>query len=292
MINEATRENLRRKSAFVDQVQMYGDKPLFSWLDLSLTELCNRSAGHRNACKFCPRIDATFYPNQALHMSLELVQDMRKELRFLRYTGTVVLCGYGEPLLHPHILTVVRFLGGQGWRLEIVTNGDRLTRELAVELYIAGVDCLVVSMYDGPHQSLRFHEMLTAAGGVEGETFILRDRWHTAEDAFGLKLTNRAGTVSEGKQDPLLPGRACFYLAYQLTIDWNGDALLCVQDWHKKVKFGNASNSSLFGIWQSPALQKRRVRLLAGDRSASPCSTCNTDGQLHGHKHAEAWACK
>lgn len=293
MITEATRANLRRKSSFIDEVQRDEDgRPLFSWLDLSLTELCNRSAGHRRACVFCPRIDAGFYPNQNLHMSLKLVTHIKHQLHAMDYRGTVVLCGFGEPMLHPAVLSVCAVLGGGLWRLEIVTNGDRLTLERAQDLYRAGVDCIVVSMYDGPHQALKFRDMLTAAGGAEGEGFILRDRWHTAEDGFGLKLTNRAGTVTVGTQDAVQRDRACHYLAYQLTVDWNGDVLLCVQDWHKKVKFGNLQSDDILDVWHSPALHKRRMQLLESRQDLSPCSSCNTDGKLHGFRHVEAWGCK
>lgn len=285
-MNEATRENLRRKSAFVDRVQLHQGKPLFSFIDLSLTELCNRSAGHRNACRFCPRIDPAFYPNQALHMDLGLVERLRDSLIELDYRGGVVLCGFGEPMLHPKFERVVEMLSGQNWRLELVTNGDRLTRDLVLGLR-AQIDCFVVSMYDGPHQALRFREMFD--GLAPGEDYILRDRWHTEEDAFGLKLTNRAGTVSAGRQDPVLPDRPCHYLAYQLAIDWNGDVLLCVQDWHKKVKFGNVATQPLIDIWTSPALHKRRMALIGGRRCAAPCNGCNTDGTLHGFNHAPLW---
>lgn len=40
MLNEATKANLRRKSAYVDVVQWHEGKPLPSWIDLNLTELC------------------------------------------------------------------------------------------------------------------------------------------------------------------------------------------------------------------------------------------------------------
>ncbi len=294
-INKATLENLRRKSAFVDKVQTIGERqmPLFSWVDLNLTELCNRSAGSAKPCTFCPRIDPSFYPNQALHMSLALADKIRRDLRALDYRGTVVLCGFGEPMLHPEFMDIVRAvspLGRSSWRLELVTNGDKLTAANARQMYLHGVSCIVVSMYDGPHQVAPLQLMLTEAGGVEGETFILRDRWHTEADSFGLKLTNRAGTVSVGNQEPVLAGRPCHYLAYQLTLNWNGDVLLCVQDWHRKVIFGNVANQTLLEVWQSRPMAKRRAQLTRGDRSASPCSGCNTDGCLHGFNHVEGWA--
>jgi radical SAM protein with 4Fe4S-binding SPASM domain len=284
MINAATLENLRRKSAFVDEVQMHGDTPLPSWIDLNLTELCNRSAGSARPCVFCPRIDPAFYPNQKLHMSLALADKIASDLRGLEYRGTVVLCGFGEPMLHPELARIVATF--YGLRTELVTNGDKLTAAKIIELRTAGLSYFVVSMYDGPEQVDRFKTMFAEA---DCTSYLLRDRWHTEADAFGLKLTNRAGTVTVGTQDAVDEHRPCHYLAYQMTVDWNGDVLLCVQDWHKKVKFGNLGGSGVLEVWTSTAMQKRRMTLIAGKRKDAPCNGCNTDGTLHGFNHVPAW---
>ena len=280
-INESTKTNLRRKSAYIDNVQMHGDVPLFSWIDFNVTELCNRQ------CVFCPRIDPSFYPNQNLHIAPELIQKIADELHALNYQGAIVLCGYGEPLLHPKLDDLVaRF--GESVRVEIVTNGDFLTPETISKLIAAGTDYFVVSMYDGPHQTAAFRSMFKEAGCDE-EQYLLRDRWHSEEDGFGLKLTNRAGTVSVGVQEEIDVTHPCHYLAYSMTVDWNGDVLLCVQDWHKKVKLGNLNHQSLLEIWTSSPMCKRRIQLAHGRRTSAPCNTCNADGTLHGFNHVRAW---
>lgn len=291
MLNEATKKNLLRKSAYVDQVQMHEGIPLFSWVDLSLTEMCNRSGGSPHACTFCPRIDSKFYPNQNLHMSVHLVDKIAAELEELKYQGTVVLCGYGEPLLHPGIVEIVETLAFTGCRVEIVTNGDFLGSEKITALLNAGLMYFVVSMYDGPHQV----EKLTKAfkdAGVGSDYYLLRDRWHSAADAFGLKLTNRGGVVTVGDQDFVDTRRPCYYTAYQMQVDWNGDVLLCPQDWFKKLKFGNLNTESMVEVWRSKRMQKRRKQLIEGRRSEHPCNNCNTDGTLHGSNHVVAWGYK
>lgn len=288
-LTEATKNNLRRKSGYVDAVQVNNGIPLWSWLELSLTELCNRSAGHQRACPFCPRIDPKFYPNQNLHMDMDLVRKIARELAALNYKGVVVLCGYGEPLLHPEIVEVVRTF--KDYRVEIITNGDFLGNQRVEQLLAAGVDYFVVSLYDGPHQ-IPVKERLFAEAGCSTDMYILRDRWHSEEDKFGLKLTNRAGTVSIGVQDPVDSSRPCHYLAYQLMVDWNGDVLLCPQDWNKRVKYGNLGMETMFDVWSSPRMQKRRRQLIAGRRVDAPCNVCNTDGTLHGYNHVEQWARK
>lgn len=281
-ITEQTKINIIRKSDFVDEVQITKKgMPLFSWIDISLTELCNR------LCVFCPRIDPDVYPNQNLHMGLGLLEKINSELIDLDYQGGVVFCGYGEPLLHPQIKEIIGIFGKK-IRTEIVTNGDKLTVDLIHDLFDKGLSFLCVSMYDGPHQVEYFTDMMKQAG-LSNHQFILRDRWHTEEDSFGLKLTNRGGTINFGDKVEQGIKKPCFYLAYSLAIDWNGDMLLCVQDWQKKIKLGNAGQDKLLDVWESPRISKLRNKLIQGDRSDSPCKECNTDGTFHGFNHVKKW---
>ena len=120
-INEATKANLRRKSGFVDNVQEVDGIPLFSWIDINITELCNRK------CVFCPRVDESLYPNQNLNMSIALAEKIGLELKDLSYEGTIIFSGFGEPTLHPQLLDLIASLRG-AHHLELVTNGDKLSK--------------------------------------------------------------------------------------------------------------------------------------------------------------------
>ena len=281
-ITEKTKLNILRKSTFVDDVDFFLDgTPQPSWIDISITELCNR------LCEFCPRIDPEFYPNQNLHFSIDLAQSFAENLRAIDYKGGVVFCGYGEPMLHPKLFQLIEQF--RGIHLEIVTNGDKLTAKVINDLFDAGLSFLCVSMYDGPHQVKNFETMFTEAG-VEKERFILRDRWHTEEDSFGLKLTNRSGVMDFGPNVAEYKEKPCFYTSYSMAVDWNGDVLLCVQDWNKKRKLGNIAYQSLEEIWKSVTLHKIRRKLIKGSRSFSPCDNCNADGTVHGFNHVNAWS--
>lgn len=280
-ISDATKKNLARKSHYVDTVQDKDNAPLFSWIDINVTELCNRK------CVFCPRIDSDFYPNLNLHMSVELATKIADELESIGYEGSVVFSGYSEPTMCPHFEDIIRVFP-KTVRLELVTNGDNLSVEDFLSMERAGIDHFVVSLYDGEHQVKKFIDIFAAAG-LDENTYTLRDRWHTAEDAYGLKLTNRAGVVDIGDQPEIVLTNPCNYPAYSMTLDWNGDVLLCIQDWNKKVKFGNVGTQTLMEIWTSNALHKYRMRLLGGSRNCSPCNKCNADGTLHGFNHKIAW---
>ncbi|MDC1315996.1 radical SAM protein [Alphaproteobacteria bacterium] len=276
-LSEKIKENILRTSSYIDKVQLIDEKPLFSHLDINITELCNRK------CVFCPRVDESEYPNQNLNMNLDLAQKISDELLELKYQGVIVLSGFGEPTLHPDFLNVIRILSKCS-RLELITNGDKLNKEYIKKLKEAGLNYIVVSMYDGPHQIEPFKEMFRELNLGE-DFFLLRDRWHNSDDDYGLKLTNRAGKVTIGNQDEVDVTHPCYYTAYSLTIDWNGDVLLCIQDWNKKVKLGNILFQNLYEVWNSSILKKRRKKLISGNRCDAPCKNCNVDGTLHGFNH-------
>jgi radical SAM protein with 4Fe4S-binding SPASM domain len=273
--------NIKRKSIFVDKVQMLEEVPLFSWIDINPTELCNRK------CTFCPRVDASEYPNQNLHMSVEMATKIAAELKDLNYKGGVVFSGYGEPLLNPLISDIVREFGDE-IHTELVTNGDKLSLKIVTSLFDSGLDVLIISMYDGPHQIEEFTKIFNDLNVPESK-YILRDRWYDTSMDFGLKLTNRGGTISHENQQNIDTSRPCFYTHYSMMIDWNGDVMLCVQDWNKKVKFGNVFSNSLFSIWRKNNINKYRKMLGKGFRKLAPCNKCDVDGTLHGYNHAKCW---
>ncbi len=67
-------------------------------------------------------------------------------LRAFSPSPTVFIGGFGEPLLHPEIVTMVRALKNLGAQVELITNGVLLTEERSQGLIQAGLDGLWVSI--------------------------------------------------------------------------------------------------------------------------------------------------
>ena len=151
IIQEIIMKNIERKSVIVDSVQMFEGSPLFSWLEINPTELCNRT------CTFCPRVDPDDYPNQNLNMTVDLAKKIADELLALDYQGSVAFSGYGEPLLTPNIEKIINQFGDIN--VEVVTNGDPLNKKMIKDLYAAGLNTIVVSLYDGPFQVDEFKKL-------------------------------------------------------------------------------------------------------------------------------------
>ncbi|MDD5063428.1 MAG: SPASM domain-containing protein [Phycisphaerae bacterium] len=276
-------KNLKRVDELIAKSTKITDDgiPLLSWVEVSLTEFCNRK------CVFCPKIDDSIAPNLRLEMPEKLCRKIAEELKEINFEGTVMLAGYGEPMAAKSLIGATKAFSAV-CNTEITTNGDYLSVESIKEMIAAGIGKIVVSMYDGEFQIAKFKEMFTKAG-VGEDKYILRDRWYSEDLGFGVKLTNRAGVVKVGHQGEVDPNKQCFYPHYSIMIDWNGDVFLCTQDWQRRVKAGNLNIHSLYEVWTSDIMRKYRGHLYKGKRDLFPCNQCNARGTLHGRKHAEIW---
>jgi radical SAM protein with 4Fe4S-binding SPASM domain len=293
-LKKGMKDNIERKQPSINDVIIHEGVPLFSFIELNINEICNRK------CVFCPRAEPEIYPNQNIHMDIKIAENIAEQLKELNFTGIVNISGTGEPLLTKYITDIVSEFGKRGIHVEIVTNGDVLRRkngaELIKNLYAAGLQQFVVSMYDGPEQIESFNTLF-ASCGIDKSLYSLRDRWYDESEDYGLLYTNRAGNIgfehlSDISKEKLINSgkSACFYTHYSMMIDWNGDALLCCQDmYNRTVTLGNVKNKSLLDIWRDPRLMEFRNKLKKGDRSSSPCNNCNANGQIFGSNHVKAW---
>lgn len=276
------RNNLKRRTKIVDGTpDFFQGVPLPTWVELSLIDVCNRK------CSFCPKSNELVAPDTYQSMSREIIKKIHDQLINMNFRGAIALCGYGEPMLHKDINWIVKTLSEVA-PVEIITNGDTLSSQKIQDLYLAGISKVLVSMYDGPQQVDKFETMVKKAN-VPQDIIILRDRWYNADSDFGVKLTNRAGTIKTGNQKSVDDFKKCFYPSYQFLIDWNGDIFLCPQDWQRRVTMGNMMQEDLFNIWKGKIITKFRKRLIAGKRDCSPCNLCNADGTMLGKDHAKAW---
>ena len=278
---ETIKKNLKRRSEFVDIVPIHEGIPMPTWVELSLIDVCNRK------CTFCPKADEKVAPDTFQKMTRKIIDEIHDQLLEIHFEGTISLCGYGEPLLHNDITYIVKKLSNVS-RVEIITNGDVLSPKRLQELYLNNVSKVLVSMYDGPEQIEKFNKM-TKKANVPEDIIILRDRWYDKYNDFGVKLTNRAGTIDTGEQEKVGKYKNCYYPSYQFLVDWNGNVYLCPQDWQRKVSMGNIMQETILEIWTGKILTAYRKNLISGKRCSGPCKSCNADGTLLGKNHVQSW---
>lgn len=287
--------NIARIATFIDNhissvPPVKGGTPPFSSIEFSNNGLCNRR------CVFCPRVDEGLFPNRNEHLSFSLFKKIMKELATIDYCGRISFSGFCEPLMTGNLEEYIAFGKKKCPRMiiEISSNGDFVTRKRLKTLFDAGLDDIRLSLYDGQHRDEKFVQMKVALK-LSDRQFIIRRRYLPPEEKYGLTISNRAGAITlrndkitiEPLREPLK--QPCYYPFYKMLIDYNGDTLICSNDWLKKVIVGNISNQTIFEIWNSRGFNNARNRLIRGDRDFSPCNVCDVNGLYNGKRHFEAW---
>lgn len=284
-------KNIKRKSNLVKNSLQYIEGtnfPLPSMVEISDSGTCNRS------CIFCPRSDPN-YKDIKEFISEELHTKIIKELSGLKYKGVLMYSGFNEPLLNKNAYTQIsnarKYLPEA--RIEMVTNGDVLNQERLIKLFQSGLSTLLISVYDGPEDVIKFKEMCVAAK-LDDHQYVIRNRYLPPEQDYGITMSNRAGMMNNAshKIKPLKKAlnRICTYPSYTFFIDYNGDVLMCSHDWGKKLILGNVKNNSISEIWLSNKAMKAREMLINANRNFSPCNVCDVNGGLIGIDHAKAWS--
>lgn len=242
-------------------------------IDLMTTELCNR------VCEFCPR--ATDYPNLNQHMSLDVVEKIANDLANINYQHRILFCGFGEPLLYKNLTEAIKTLRAalpNNQFIQMVTNGDKLTREKIDELYAAGLNKIYVSLYDGQWQEELFSKMFE---GIEPDNYFFHHYYKSPEENYGfIHYSNRSGYMFDSVKEGV-----CNIPFYTMTINYEGKTILCSHDWSKQHYFGDVMKDTIEDVWlRNVKMLEYRKMLSNGERCLSPCSSCNVDGKYYGDK--------
>jgi radical SAM protein with 4Fe4S-binding SPASM domain len=171
----------------------------------------------------------------------------------------------------------------------MVTNGDVLNLRRLKRLFSNGLSKILISAYDGKEDADKLHQLCLEAGLLDHQ-FIVRHRYLSEDQDFGITLSNRSGLMEnaefkiKGLSEPLK--KPCYIPAYTFFLDYQGDVLICPHDWGKKIILGNLNTSSILDIWFSSKAMKIRGMLIQANRNFKPCNLCDVDGTLMGKKNS------
>lgn len=285
--------NIKRKSHII-QNSLQFDKinkiPLFSLVEISDSGTCNR------ACSFCPRSNKDWINkfDKKEFIEAKLHESILNQLNKLDYKGILVYSGFNEPLLNKNIYTNVAQARSYlpNAKLELITNGDVLNEKRLIKLFESGLSTILISVYDGPEDMIKFKKMCRDANLDENQ-YVIRKRYLSPKKNFGITMSNRGGLMEKAEYSiPSLKKSLkspCNYPSYTLFIDYNGDVLMCSHDWGKKNILGNLYKDKIMDVWISDNAMRSRKNLAKGNREFSPCDVCDVGGSLIGKKHVKAW---
>jgi len=165
--------------------------------------------------------------------------------------------------------------------LDTNTSGDRLSKEVIDELYNSGMDMLYVNLYDGPDQINHFTQLFE---NINKDKYIFRPHWKNEDSTYNLILNNRGGTIKSTVTGIIQSSlkQQCYFPFSRAMVDYNGDLILCPNDWSRNYIVGSLLETHIKDLWISERMKDIRLKLAHYDRSISPCNMCNTNGTLTG----------
>jgi len=282
--------NLKNKSKTVeDKIQLYKHNgvmlPLPTEIEISESGTCNRS------CSFCPR-SAPDFEDKKEFISNSLHEKLCGQLKDLNYEGTIRYSGFVEPLIDKNIFNLIgmvrQYLPNSN--IEMVTNGDPLNLKRLNKLFEYGLNKILISAYDGKDEAQKLTDLCVSAN-LKNEQYIVRHRYYSEEQDFGITLSNRSGLMESAEfkipslKEPLK--KPCYIPSYTFFLDYQGDVLMCPHDWGKKVILGNLNKENFLDVWFSKKSLTLRKMLNNSNRNFTPCNVCDVEGTFMGEKNSK-----
>ncbi len=243
---------------------LYGEWDFFDTIAIETTTYCNLR------CKFCPnsKYERGLLENKKL-MDADLFKKIIDDLSEIRFRGNVDLYYYGEPLTDERLPEFVEYARKKlpKANIEINSNGFLLTLEIYKVLVEKGLDKINVTQYTKvePQGTLKvMHHLNTHHNMKKIITYrVLNEN----------ELSNRGGEI-ELEVSPNYERPICRYPNAPQSIDYAGNWVLCCNDYHSTVKFGNLRHESLMDIWKKLYFKKIRKETRNGIFNLPICKEC------------------
>ena len=222
-------------------------------------------------CSYCPNsvFERGLIKNNQ-EMDIVLFHKIIDELAELNWVGEIQPHSYGEPLLDKRIVELCSYIKKKlpSSKINIFSNGELLNVDLYKKLVQAGVNIFSVT------QHLEKQSMGTL------DVIEYRKRNGSENVHFNYNKINnintRAGLI-EVKAGKLR--MECNWPDHHVGISYDGQIMICCNDYLNEVKVGNINNERLIDIWHKPEYIKIRKDISAGDRTLNICENCS-DGKV------------
>jgi MoaA/NifB/PqqE/SkfB family radical SAM enzyme len=289
--------------------ERYGTIHQAPHLDFPLMLILQASSYCNFTCRQCPRVVKV--PRRSAtglgegFLQPEVVRKAAEEFRGRPAFLGALFALYGEPLMNPRIVELVKIVKDAGKKVQITTNGLLLSEELSRRLMDAGLDKIKFSFQGTTERAYSFwrnttsysqvmrnilaflelREKRSAPVFVQVGTSVAEDSDEDIEaflsfwkpkvddvyyDATGMLHLQDQDYV-KGKvfrHQGVRRTERCVDIFARMSILHNGQVPLCVDD--EEHRMGNLRDQSIAEIWNGPGFQANRRNIL------SPCRFCYT----------------
>ena len=223
-------------------------------------------------CSYCPNsvYERGLIKNNQ-EMDPELFYKIIDELADLNWVGEIDPHSYGEPLLDGRLPSFCSYIRQKIplAKIGIYTNGELLNIDWYKKLVSAGVNKFRVTQHldnesKGTLDVIRYREN----HGYDNVEFTYTR----------LKYINSRGGLVDVDEGELR--QECNYPDHHVGISFDGQILICCNDYLNEAKVGNVKDEKLIDIWQKPIYKDIRTNIRSGNFTLDICKNC-TDGKVY-----------
>jgi radical SAM protein with 4Fe4S-binding SPASM domain len=272
-------------------------------VDIGTTNLCNAS------CIMCPHSKLKKMGTMDMKLYKKIIDNCAK-LKI----NMITLSFFGEPFLDKTIIEKIKYAKSKGMAVAFYSNASLLNEKFAKEIIEAKLDGITIS-FDGAtketYEKIRVHlkfdvvknnilnlikkrkEMKSDKPKInlvlveleenKKEIKQFYNEWKSKVNSINIiNMRNWANDIQkEGTKESFhfnkkIKRRPCALIWLKMVVDWNGDVVLCCDDWNHSTILGNLKNQTIEEIWKGEKLRKIREAHVKGEFYKVPlCSGCN-----------------
>ncbi len=236
----------------------YGRHDMFNYVAMGISRKCTRR------CSYCPVSRfPEFGSNQ--EMTLKTYRKIMFDLSRMNFNGVITFGFYDEPLVHAKFINFLKITSRILPKVKVLifTNGDLLDTFYFSE--IRKLDFTLQVTQHAPVNETKFEQLLSMRNSYS-KMFLKRE----IEDEF---LSTRSGLVDVPNPN-ILKKKKCTLPSVKLSIDPEGQVVLCCNDFFSEYRLGNINDYSIEEIWEKEYFKKLRKDLLNGKMNIPLCKRC------------------
>lgn len=276
----------------------------YPWgVDIGTTNLCNA------ACIMCPHSKLKKMGTMDMKLYKKIIDNCKK-----LNIKTITLSFFGEPFLDKGLIEKIKYAKEKGMNVSFYSNASLLTEELAIKVVDSGLDSITISFdgysketYEKIRKNLKFdvvkknilnlietrrrmkrknpsiNLVLVELEENKREIKQFYSEWNKKVDSINIiNMRNWANDIQkEGTKESFhfnkkIKRKPCALIWKKMVVDWNGDVVLCCDDWNHSTILGNLKKQTIEEIWKGEKLRKIREAHVKEEFWKVPlCSGCN-----------------
>jgi len=272
-------------------------------VDIGTTNLCNA------ACIMCPHSKLKKMGTMDMNLYKKIIDNCAK-----LNIKTITLSFFGEPFLDKTIIEKIKYAKQKGMNVGFYSNASLLNEELSKGIINARLDSITISFdgatketYEKIRKNLKFEITKKNVLGLintkkklnkknpkvnlvlveleENKREIKQFYKYWKGKVDGINIINmrnwaneiqKKGTKESFHFNKKISRKPCVLIWSKMVVDWNGDVVLCCDDWNHSTVLGNLKNQTIEEIWKGEKLRKIREAHIKGEFYKVPlCSCCN-----------------